>query len=267
MAEKSEKKGKKSASTSRRSRRRGGDEAAVRRRIVEAGMELAVDRRFEDITLADIAAAAGLSLAELRRHIARPTDVLRLLADEVDAAVLASLEDEPLEGEATDRLFELVMRRLERLAPWRPAIRNILRDAPLIVGEHPPLACRYLLSQKWMLAAAGLERPGLEGAACAAALGAIHARALATWVEDDDPGFARTMARLDKDLKRAGDLRERLAGPADAARAACRAGFSLARGVARMLRPGGWKSEETETPPPPAAESATGPEEAPRPAG
>ncbi len=204
--------------------------------IIDAALELAVETPWTNVTLADIARRAGLSLAELRQHVDGRDEILRHFARRVDAQVLASLEKDPLEGDAVDRLFELIMRRLEVLAPWRPAIRNILKESPLIAGEHPPLACQYLASQRWMLSAAGLERPGLEGAACAAALGGIYLRALKTWVEDDDPGFSRTMARLDQDLKRAARWRERLEGPARAARGMASAGCALARGLIRLIR-------------------------------
>ncbi len=205
--------------------------------IIDAAMELAVEKSWTDITLADIAARAGISLAELRRHVSGRDEILRLFTRRVDEKVLSSLEQDPLEGDATDRLFELIMRRLEALAPWRPAIRDILKESPILVGEHPPLACQYLASQRWMLAAAGLERPGLEGAACAAALGGIYLRALKVWVEDDDPGFSRTMSRLDQDLKRAAQWLERLEGPAEAARSVARAGCAVARGLFRLIRP------------------------------
>ena len=232
MAEK-EKKGR----TGRTRRKAAATDSERLDAIVDAAMELAVEKDWTDITLADIAEKAGLSLAELRRHVSGRDEILRHFARRVDEQVLASLEQDPLEGDATDRLFELIMRRLEALAPWRPAIRNILKESPVIVGEHPPIACQYLASQRWMLAAAGLERPGLEGAACAAALGGIYLRALKTWVDDDDPGFSRTMSRLDQDLKRAAQWRERLEGPARAAKGLARAGCAFARGLVRLVRP------------------------------
>jgi AcrR family transcriptional regulator len=235
--------GGKKGTRSRRGRQPATEE--TRNRIIDAAMELAVERPWTEITLAAIAEKAEITLAELHQHVSERDEILKLLARRVDEQVLASLEKEPLEGGAVDRLFELIMRRLEALAPWRPAIRNILKDMPFVIGEHPPLACQYLASQRWMLAAAGLERPGAEGAACALALGGIYLRALKTWVDDEDPGYSRTMARLDGDLKRAAEWRERLEGPVRAARTMARAGCAVLRGVAGLfVRPRRTRGEE-----------------------
>jgi len=200
-------------------------------------MELAAERPWREITLTDIAEAAGMPLAELRGHVSCKGDVLRALADRADAALLESLEEEPLDGEARDRLFEAIMRRLEFLAPWRAALRNIMNEPAAAACECPPVLERYFISQRWILAAAGLEAPGMEGAARTFGLGMIYARTLRTWVEDEDPGLSRTMARLDRDLDRACRMERRLAPAASAARAACGLFRAVARAGRAALRP------------------------------
>ena len=191
--------------TSTRSRKKSAanDTAAIEKRIIDAAMELAAERPFTELSLADIAERAGLPLAELRRHVCCRDDVLRLLSRRLDEQVLESLSQDPLEGEPVDRLFELIMRRLEQLAPYRAAVRNLLQAAPAIACEFPPVLLRFCTSQDWMLAAAGLKPAGIEKKACMAALATIYLRTLATWVNDDDPGLSKTMAQLDSDLRRA----------------------------------------------------------------
>jgi hypothetical protein len=53
-----------------------------------------------------------------------------------------------------------------------------------------------------MLRAAGIGPEGLEGQLRTAGLGTIYASVFRTWLEDDDPGLARTMAALDRRLRR-----------------------------------------------------------------
>jgi len=207
--------------------------------IIAAAMTLAANTPWRELTLAGIAEAADMPLADLRAHVSCKGDILRALAARTDEALLASMEKEPLEGDATDRLFEAVMRRLEIMAPWKEAIGNIMHEPASAACECPPVIEQYFISNRWMLAAAGLEKPGMEGLARTMGLSLVYARALRAWVEDDDPGLSHTMARLDRDLKRGARILKNLHGPALAARSACRLTRSVLRAAARAMRPAG----------------------------
>ena len=101
-----------------------------------------------------------------------------------------------------ERLFDVLMRRLEILAPHREAVRSLLRSA----RRNPPLALALngltLRSQQWMLTAAGIGASGPRGMIRAQGLAVLFASVLRTWIDDDDPGQARTMAALDRALAR-----------------------------------------------------------------
>jgi hypothetical protein len=72
--------------------------------------------------------------------------------------------------------------------------------------RHPALALALnglaVRSQQWMLTAAGLDAAGPRGVVRAQGLSLLFARVLRVWVDDDDPGLARTMAELDRGLAR-----------------------------------------------------------------
>jgi hypothetical protein len=53
-----------------------------------------------------------------------------------------------------------------------------------------------------MLTAAGINAPGPRGAVQAQGLALLFSSVLRTWIRDDDPGLARTMAALDRALAR-----------------------------------------------------------------
>ena len=101
-----------------------------------------------------------------------------------------------------ERLFDVLMRRLEILAPHREAVRSLLRSA----RRNPPLALALnglaVRSQQWMLTAAGIGASGPRGMMRAQGLALLFGSVLRTWVDDDDPGLARTMAALDRALGR-----------------------------------------------------------------
>ncbi len=90
------------------------------------------------------------------------------------------------------------MTRFDVLAPYKPALRSIskagLPDLELIR--------RMMATQAWMLHAAGIGTDGLTGFSRVSGLSALYAGVLQTWLDDEDPGHARTMAALDRRLKR-----------------------------------------------------------------
>ena len=169
--------------------------------VIDAALRLAARRSWRDVRIADIAAEAHMDLAELAKVASGKADIVRRVSRRTDAAMLASLKAQPVDGDAHDRLFEIVMRRLEILAPHRAALASIL-DAP---AGHPSglamLAGSVATTQRWMLAAAGLEEEGAGGVVKQGGLACVYARTLRVWLTDDDPGFARTMAALDGDLR------------------------------------------------------------------
>jgi len=57
-------------------------------------------------------------------------------------------------------------------------------------------------SQQWMLAAADISASGPKGMLRAQGLALLYASVLRTWLDDTDPGLARTMAALDSALAR-----------------------------------------------------------------
>ena len=62
----------------------------------------------------------------------------------------------------------------------------------------------------WMLAAAGIPATGRRGLLRAQGLALVWARVMRTYLDDDDPGLARTMAALDKRLREAERVAMRL---------------------------------------------------------
>jgi hypothetical protein len=101
-----------------------------------------------------------------------------------------------------ERLFDVLMRRLEALAPHKAAVRSLghaARSDPALALCVNGLTAR---SMAWMLTAAGISSSGLRGVIRAQGMACLYASVLRTWVNDDDPGLARTLAALDRELAR-----------------------------------------------------------------
>lgn len=172
-----------------------------RQRIIGAFMQLLAEKPIERISLTDIAKRARVSLAGLRAEFDSTLSILAAQMKEIDRAVLdgdSDMADEP----PRDRLFDVLMRRLEALAPYKSSVRSLMRSARCNAGLALALNGLGVRSMRWMLSAAAINTSGGKGAFRAQGLALIFAQVLRVWVHDDDPGLARSMAELDRALTR-----------------------------------------------------------------
>jgi AcrR family transcriptional regulator len=173
-----------------------------RERIIDAFMALLAEKSFERIGFADIGTAAAVSLSDLRGAFPSTLAILAAQIRETDRAVLAGGDADMAEEPPRERLFDVLMRRLEALAPHKAAVRSLMRSASRNPGLALALNSLGVRSQQWMLTAADIGASGPRGMIRAQGLALLFASVLRTWVDDEDPGLARTMAALDRALAR-----------------------------------------------------------------
>jgi AcrR family transcriptional regulator len=170
-------------------------------RIIDTTMELIAARGWRTLSLADIAAAAGLTPAQLYAVFPSKLAVLDAFERRVNEHTLSGSvsADESIR----DRLFDLVMRRLDALAPNKPAIRALVRDLP---RDPAVVLCggpRFLNAMRWMAESAGVETGGIGGMLRVKGLAAVYLATLRAWLNDDSADNAKTLAALDRALKQA----------------------------------------------------------------
>ena len=203
----------------RKSKRRSSARAAEasagsrsnRDKAIASLMSLLAEHRFEQIGLSQIASDAKLSLAELRAEFASTLSIVAAHIKEVDRAVLAGIDADMAEESPRERLFDVLMRRLEILEPHKEAVRSLMRSASCNPGLALALNGLAVRSQQWMLTAADIGASGPKGMLRAQGLALLFANVLRTWVNDDDDGHAKTLAALDRELARG----QRFAGMLD----------------------------------------------------
>lgn len=173
-----------------------------RERIIAAFMALLAEHRIEDIGFGDIASRAGVSLSVLRGEFGSTLAILAAHSKAIDRTVLADVDADMAEEPARERLFDVLMHRLEIMAPHREAMRSLMKS----LSRNPPLAFALnglaVRSQTWMLTAANIDAAGPRGLIRAQGLAMMFATVMRTWVDDEDEGAARTLAALDKALAR-----------------------------------------------------------------
>jgi AcrR family transcriptional regulator len=179
--------------------------------VIDTALNLAAEKGWRDLALADIAQAAGMSLAELYALHPSKQAILDAYRRGVDRAVLA--DSEVPEGSAKDRLFDVLMRRLDKLEPHKAGLVRIGEDS-----ARDPLAVicglgRLEHSMAAMLEAAGISAGGLRGVLRTKGLSAVYLSALRTWFKDETTDKSKTMVTLDKALGRADRLASRFHRP------------------------------------------------------
>ena len=214
------------------------DQSTAKGRIVAAALRLAAEKPWREVTLADIAASAGIPLPALRAETDSKSGVIALFTRMIDDQVLAAPRAKVARQSPRDALFDVIMARFDALQPHRSALRSIMaRPSPV----EPDQVKAFLGSQRWMLTAAGIGAEGLKGGVKTMGLASLYASVFRTWLDDDDPGMARTMASLDRRLRRSENT---LSSIREAERTVCR--------VACMFMPGKGRGKAD------AATSATG---------
>jgi AcrR family transcriptional regulator len=182
---------------------------AKRQEVVEALMRLAADRPWNDIEITDVAQEAGVSLAEMRDMFPSKGAILDGFTRMIDRKVIEGTTDDLIGEPARERIFDVTMRRLDAMAPYKRALRRISIALRSDLGSLAALNRSGLNSQRYMLAAAGVPTEGPLGFVKLQGMVVALANVMETWFDDDDPTLARTMARLDRELRRGERVMER----------------------------------------------------------
>ena len=185
-------------------------DASVRRDLARAALATAASGAWRTLTLLDLAKAAGRPVSDF--YGASMGEAVDCVEEAFDRAISDSLEALDASQSVRDRLFDLIMKRFEAMEPHRAAILamevGIDRDPILLAAQHQ----RHARCARWVLALAGLEADGMTGNARAQGLSVIIGQARAAWRSDDAGDFTKTMASLDKNLRRAEEMFGRWAG-------------------------------------------------------
>ena len=178
------------------------DLTTTRGKIVDAALRLAASEGWRGLSLDKIAQQAGVGLNDFRREFSSKAEILAAYTRMVDEAVLAKASPADAELAHRDRLFDVLMTRFELMQPYKAGLKRIRDDLRFHPAEGLAQLGVAARSLYWMLAAAGVDAEGSRGALRIPGLMALYGRVFEIWLEDDDPGLARTMAALDGRLRR-----------------------------------------------------------------
>ena len=169
--------------------------------IIDATMSLLEEHPFDLVTHHAIADRAGITLAELAAAFATRGDILDAWSRRIDGEVLRNDVSDMADEAPRERLFDVLMSRIDALRPYRGAVRGLMQS----VRRDPALGLLLnsfaVRSHAWMLSAAGIDATGWRGRLVVQGMAVAFLRVLRVFVSEDDPGLPRTMAALDRELR------------------------------------------------------------------
>ena len=159
--------------------------------IMGAAMGLCAERGWRSLRMADIAVAAEIDEIQVREIFADKAALLHFFYDSLETD---DIEHAP-EDSVRDRLFALMMERLDLATPYRAAIIKMHHE-----GMPKIALCR---TKNWLgklpKAVGTTEGKGLATLQTMA-LSAVWMMVIPVWFEDVSEDLARTMATLDEQL-------------------------------------------------------------------
>ncbi|MGD0191806.1 MAG: hypothetical protein ABSD74_13790 [Rhizomicrobium sp.] len=171
-------------------------------RLADAAFRLLAKQSWSELTLASVARAAKLPLAELHAIAPSKPALIGVMLSRAGEETARRYKKDKGSDNARDRIFDVALTWFETLAARKAAMRALhdgLKRDPLTL-----FAARraFVDAGEWLLALAEADT-GRALPARAAALAAILARTIPVWLDDDDE-LSNTMAKLDAGLGRAG---------------------------------------------------------------
>ena len=168
--------------------------------LIQAMMSRAEALGWRRVTVVDAAREAALPLDEARVRFPTRTTVLLRLGTLADRAALV---DDGSTGTVRERLFDLMMRRIDVLQQYRGGVQSVLRALPFDPALALLLTAATGDSMAWIAEAAGVDTTGLAGRLRVQGVIAVWLQAVRAWDRDDSEDLSGTMAALDKALDRA----------------------------------------------------------------
>jgi len=171
-------------------------------RLIDALFSVIAEQGWRGVTVGRLSAASGIPTGDLVRRFPSRLDLLRLHAESVaDQVATGTVPGQG--GTPRDRLFDVLMRGVDALAPHRAGMLRLVADMRtdgVLAGALTPILHR---SMKRFLETAELDASGIQGNIRAAGLIGVWLVTIRAWEGDASQDMGPTMAALDRALDRA----------------------------------------------------------------
>lgn len=188
------------------------DQTEFDRALIAAAFTLAAERGWRSVGVAAAARAAGLDLGAARARFPTKGAILMRFGVLADQAALADLPPADDPAPVHERLFDMLMRRIDVLQAHRAGMLALLHGLPTDPASALLLALATRRSMRWLLEGAGVSAHGPVGEWRMRGLLGVWLWTVRAWRQDESEDLSATMAALDQALRRAGQAAEWLDG-------------------------------------------------------
>jgi hypothetical protein len=186
------------------------DDAEFDKAFLESAFRAIATEGWLRFDLVEAARRADLPIVRVRERFPTRIAVLLRFGLMADQAALAGAE---MDGSLRDRLFDLIMRRIDVLQAHRDGVIALFRALPAVPQTALMLSCATERSMAWLFAAAGAPvSRSLADQLRLRGLVAVWLWTVNAWRSDESADLSRTMAALDTALTRADQAAKWLPG-------------------------------------------------------
>jgi len=177
------------------------DDKAFDQAVVAGAFRLIAESGWRRFSLVETARRAALPIERVRARFPGRHALLLRFGSLADQAALAEMDPD---GGVRDRLFGLVMRRIDVLQSHRQGVLALLGSLPADPPTALMLVGANMRSMGWLLEAAGVDAPPTAiGLLRRKGLLAVWLWTVKAWRQDEGEDLSATMAALDTALDRA----------------------------------------------------------------
>lgn len=174
----------------------------IRNQLLEVFSNSVLEDGWNKVSCASIAQSAGLEVKEAFIEFPNRYSYVTELIRRIDREMLGEYDSSMQEEPARDRLFDVLMGRFDAMRSYRPLIKALTASTKTDPMLSLHLMALSRLSMDWVLEMAHIRSTGVMGQMRLKGAMAAYARAFYVWLDDDNEDMAKTMAELDKVLKR-----------------------------------------------------------------
>lgn len=170
----------------------------LRTKLLEALLVCLEKSPWDAVSFEQLHAETGVPLVEIAQLYPDKCALLRDFMAEMDQKMLTLYRENAVEGPPQERLFEIMMCRIDVMTARKAAYRNLFVGAARDPLCAPTMLCARQVASLVMLEEAGYS-PGLVRETL---FSALSLQVLLTWLSDETEDMAKTLAAVDTALGR-----------------------------------------------------------------
>ena len=175
--------------------------------IISVTLKIAETTPWQAISIDGIAKVAKVEPTVLLAMFSSKLSILDAFNRQIDTRITQEFSKIEKTGSVREQLFDVIMARFDSLTPYKKALILIYNDTVPYDPFASVCGFKHLTnSMKIALNIAGISTSTPLGCIKTAILSAIFIRSFTTWLGDNSPDMAKTMAKLDNDLIKAEGL-------------------------------------------------------------